>query len=55
MTLDEAMAMVSEAAPGMAGDAFDKVSEAYTDDDAEIVLPWLAELSILIDTEGAEF
>lgn len=52
MTLDDAISLVFGAPEGLAVDAYNKVAAEYDQDDADLVLPWLAEGAILIDTEA---
>lgn len=47
MTLDEAMTLVSEASKEDVMDALDRVEAEYKGDDAELVLPWLAEAAAI--------
>ena len=47
MTLDEAISLVSDAPQDEVLGALDRVEAEYKEDDAELVLPWLAEMAAL--------
>ena len=52
MTLDEAMEKVANAPAGKAIETYEEVLLEYKGDDADLVMPWLAERATLIDFKG---